>query len=359
MRVYLREAARQPVISCTPHQVQFANINNSPVIVIAMKVTIHPRESPPLEDLAIVIQKSLESNFASATVSVEQCPDLRQPPFKLAAPGISGNPCVADIGGQPNLFPRPNLDARYSLLNLAKEMQMSPSLGFLIGAGAAPFQDLGHNAELAPNLSWKSKSEAPDLSDESTLEIRNETRVIQVDAGNSSSCERIASTNCALMMNLYGSSGHSGPVLKVTARGRLGVHNFTNCIRFGLHDTYGDSRPISLGGVFLLKKGQAKFHVMPDFPHKDNLPFRDREQLEKEWLTYHTFEAPVVCLTVFHSADPDGLGLRMEHTHCFDADGSTKGGHYHYDIEDVNQEVEYEAYLHPASILYRIDQPNL
>lgn len=321
-----------------------------------MNVTKHPRNNPPLEELSDVIQKSLESNFANVTTSVVQCPDLRQPPCNLAAPGLSGKPCIADIGGQPNLFPTPNFNAKYSLLSLAKNMQMSPTEGFLLGAGAAPFHDIGHNAELAPNISWKSKIEPPDFNDTTSISINNETCVIEVSQDGTPSCEKIPSTNCALMMNLYGSNGNTGPVLKVTAKARTGELNFTNCIRLGLRDVYGDSRPISLGGAFLLKSGKAKFHVMPDFPDPDNLPFRDRTQLEKEWLTYHVFDAPVVCLTVMHSADPEGLGLRMEHTHCFDADGNRKGGHYHYDIADGG-DVEYEAYLHPASILYRIDQP--
>jgi hypothetical protein len=318
-----------------------------------MNITKHIRNNPPLEELADVIQRSLGANFADATVSVVQCPDLSQPPFSLAAPGLSGDSCIADIGGQSNLFPTPNFDAKYSLLSLAKDMEMSPAEGFLLGAGAAPFQDIGHNAELAPNISWKSETEMLDFNDLTSASISNQTRVIEVNQDGSSSCGKLSSTNCALMMNLYGSNGHIGPVLKVTARTRTAELNFTNCIRLGLRDVYGDSRPISLGGVFLLKAGKAKFHVMPDFPGS---PFRDRNQLEKEWLTYHIFDAPVVCLTVMHSADPEGLGLRMEHTHCFDSDGNRKGGHYHYDVKN-GDDVEYEAYLHPASILYRIDQP--
>ncbi|KAJ5681921.1 uncharacterized protein N7477_001861 [Penicillium maclennaniae] len=321
-----------------------------------MNITNHPRDNPALEELAEVIQKSLETNFAHASASVAQCPDLRQPPFNLAAPGLSGSPCIADIGGQPNLFPSPNFQAKYCLLALARDMQMSPAEGFLLGAGAAPFHDLGHNAELAPNISWKSNVELPKFEEPSSLTINNMTRVIQVDQDGSPSCEPLSGTNCALMMNLYGSNGQTGPVLKVTARGRIGELNFTNCIRLGLHAVYGDKNPISLGGAFLLKSGKAKFHIMPDFPAPDKLPFRDRAELENEWLTYHVFEAPVVCLTVMHSADPEGLGLRMEHTHCFDAEGGRKGGHYHYDVMD-GEEVEYEAYLHPAEVLYRIDRP--
>lgn len=321
-----------------------------------MNVTYHPRNNPSLEEIADVIQGSLKANFAKAAASVVQCPDLRQPPFNLAAPGLSGNPCIADIGGQPNLFPSPNFNAKYSLLSLANDMQMSPTEGFILGAGAAPFQDIGHNAELAPNISWKSKTDSPDFKDLSSMKITNATRVIQVNQDGFPSCETLPSTNGALMMNLYGSDGHTGPVLKIIARGRTGELNFTNCIRLGLHSVYGDSRPISLGGAFLLKEGKAKFHVMPDFPSPDKLPFRNRNQLEKEWITYHEFDAPVVCLTVIHSADPEELGLRMEHTHCFDSEGEIKGGHYHYDVMD-GKEVEYEAYLHPAEMLYRIDRP--
>ncbi|KAJ5579786.1 uncharacterized protein N7459_005771 [Penicillium hispanicum] len=325
-----------------------------------MDVTTHPRNPPPLEELAAVIERSLQSNFAHATASVVQCPDLRQPPFHLPAPGLSGNPCVADIGGQPNLFPTPNFDARFSLLSLARAMQMNPSQGFLLGAGAAPFQDVGHNAELAPNLSWTAKTDSPGFDKPGSLAITNRTRLIEVDQTGSSVCRHAQSTNCALMMNLYGSDGEPGPVLKITAQARRGELNFTNCIRLGLRDAYqvhGGERAISLGGVFLLKSGKAKFHVMPDFPTPDRLPFRDRKQLEQEWLTYHVFDAPVVCLTVMHSADPEGLGLRMEHTHCFETDGNRKGGHYHYDVQDGDEEVEYEAYLHPASAVYRIDRP--
>lgn len=321
-----------------------------------MGVTTHLRNVPELSELAEVIQQSLQSNFSNSTATVEQCPDLRNPPFNLAAPGLSGNTKIADIGGQPNLFPTPNFDAKYSMLSIAKDMQMSSRKGFLLGAGADPWQDVGHNAELAPNFSWASESDQWNLDDPSFLRLKNNTYITEVQSDGSSSCHSLGSTNCALMMNLYGSEGSPGPVLKVTAPGRIGEKNFTTSIREGLKSHYGEERPISLGGVFLLQSGKAKFHVMPDFPKAEDLPFRDRKQLEDEWLKYYVFDAPVVCLTVFHSADPEDLGLRIEHTHCFEVDGSRKGGHYHYDILD--EEVEYVAYLYPASVLYRIDQPS-
>ncbi|CAG7930120.1 unnamed protein product [Penicillium olsonii] len=320
-----------------------------------MAVTKHIRDRPPLDELAAIIQKALLSNFKTASATVVQCPDLKKPPFNLAASGLSGNPRIADIGGQGNLFPRPILDAKYSLLNLARDMELSPNAGFILGAGAAPFQDIGRNAELAPNLSWRSNDPTASFENPNSLSVDNGSRVIQVEENREPICEHAKSTNCALMANLYGSDGDAGPVLKIKARARTGEKNFTDCIRLGLRDVYGDSRPLSLGGVFILESGKARFHIMPDFPAEDQLPFRDRLELEKEWLSYHVFEAPVVCLTVMHSADPEGLGLRMEHTHCFEADGDRKGGHYHYDVGE--DEVGYEAYFDVASVVYRIDRP--
>jgi hypothetical protein len=328
-----------------------------------MTVSATPRNPPTLTELASIIEKALRQNFTHATAEVVECPDLREPPFGLAAQGLSGNPVIADIGGQANLFPTPNFHAKFSLLALARDMRMSPERGFLIGAGAAPWQDIRHNAELAPNISWEGKKGgSADFNDEASISVTNKTRIIEVNPQPASSsehsitCRPSPSTNCALMANLFGSSGLPGSVLKVTARARTGAHNFTNAIRHGIHAVYGDSRPVSLGGVFLLKSGTAKLHVMPDFPPQEELPFKDRKQLEQEWLKYQTCVAPVVCLSVFHSADPEGLGLRMEHTHCFDLEGKKKGGHYHYDVDDGG-DVEYEGYFNVAEVVYRIHRP--
>ncbi|KAK4548910.1 hypothetical protein LTR36_008683 [Oleoguttula mirabilis] len=318
-----------------------------------MKTTQHPLTPPSLEELAKTLQPALDANYEQASATVAHCPDLSQPPFHLASAGLSGNECVADIGGQPHLFPRPLLDKKYSLLECAQCMNLSQEGGMLIGAGAGPFHDIGKNTELAPNLSWQG-----DASN-----VKNLTRFTEVesitDGKTKVVCQASPSTNCALMMNLFGSSGEPGPVLKVTARTRKGEQkSFTECIRGALHDAYGGDRQISVAGAFLIKKGKAFFHVMPDFPPESKLPFRDRDDVS-HWLTYHHFSAPMVCLTVFHSADPEKLGLRMEHTHCF-SESKDQGGHYHYDLaagEDGAEEIEYEAYFNTAKVLYRIDKP--
>ncbi|KAJ5367497.1 hypothetical protein N7541_001438 [Penicillium brevicompactum] len=289
-----------------------------------MIVTKHPRDPPPLDELATIIQKALLSNFKTASATVVNCPDLKQAPFNLAASGLSGNPRIADIGGQQNLFPQPILDAKYSLLSLAQNMEMSPSAGFVLGAGAAPHQDLGRNAELAPNLAWRKAGNSSSFEDPDSLVIENSSRVIKVDESREPVCEHASTTNCALMINLYGSDGDTGLVLKINAKARM-------------------------GGRTLL--------ILYATVYEKRMVMTDRAQLEREWLSYHVFDAPVVCLSVMHSADPEGLGLRMEHTHCFEIDGDRKGGHYHYDIPDGDEEVEYEAYFNVASVVYRIDRP--
>ncbi|WPH00612.1 Hypothetical protein R9X50_00344200 [Acrodontium crateriforme] len=322
--------------------------------MISMQTTQHKLSPPSLEELAATLDLAVKKNYIHASASVIKCPDLRQEPFCLATQGLSGDECVADIGGQTHLYPRPLFDKKYSLIECAKAMNMSPDQGSLIGAGAGPFHVVGQNSELAPNLSWKDGFE----------NINNLTCVAKIDIASSSDgkavCEQCSTTECALMMNLFGSSGLTGPVLKITARGRIGDgKSFSEFLRDALHSEWSQRRQVTIGGVFLIKTGKALFHIMPDFPAEKDLPFNSRQAVDS-WLTFHRFEAPIVCLTVFHSSGPENLALRMEHTHCFSAEGENAGGHYHYDLsvdEEGAEEIEYEAYLNTAKTLYRIDRP--
>jgi hypothetical protein len=315
-----------------------------------METTHHALFPPSLDDLACVLGPALQRNYTTSSVTVVTCPDLRKKPFHLATEGLSGDECIADVGGQPNLFPRPRLECTYSLLDIAKTMSMDPKRGSLIGAGAGPFHHIGQNTELAPNLSWSNGFDS----------ISNKTHVAKIDTITSRvSVEKSSTTDCALMANLFGSSGLPGPVLKITARGRKGSQkSFTECIRLALSEAYGDTRPVSLGGAFVVKAGKTHYHIMPDFPSEDKLPFKDGKAVE-DWLTFHDLEAPMVCLSVLHSADPGELGLRMEHTHCFSAEGKDAGGHYHGDVDGEEEEVEYEGYFNAAKMVHRVDRPEV
>lgn len=316
-----------------------------------MHISRHDLSPPSLDELATVIRPALEANYRHALISVERCPDLRGAPFHLAAEGLCGDECIADIGGESNLYPSPRFDRKYSMIEIAQQIGMSPERGQLLGAGAGPFHRLGTNAELSPNFGWEG-------SFENVNNLTYYTKVDRSEGKESIICAKSPTTDCALMCNLYGSSGLPGDMIKITARGRKGDQKaFHECVQQAIAEHYGDDRPVSIGGVFVIKKGTAYFHVMPDFPPDDLLPFKDINQLQK-WLTWHNFTSPMVCLSVFHTADPLKLGLRKEHTHCFSPAGD-RGGHYHYDLdaEPHDNEVEYEAYFNTAKFLYRIDGP--
>ena len=86
------------------------------------------------------------------------------------------------------------------------------------------------------------------------------------------------------MVNLFGSSGDRGSVIKITARGRKGEEgSFTECIQKSLAAAYGNDRTISLGGVFISKSSKVRYHIMPDFPSAEQLPFKDRSEVAR-WL---------------------------------------------------------------------------
>ena len=50
-------------------------------------------------------------------------------------------------------------------------------------------------------------------------------------------------------------------VLEIKAEKRTGELSFYTCVRKVLEDHYG-TKPVGLGGTFLLKRGRAKVHVM-------------------------------------------------------------------------------------------------
>ncbi|CAK7206917.1 hypothetical protein SEUCBS139899_009724 [Sporothrix eucalyptigena] len=303
--------------------------------------------SPPsLEELAAVLQEGLKKHFESVSVEVTHSPDLRKAPFHLASEGISGNERIGDVGGPHNMRPLPNLDHKYRLRDMMDLMEMGD--GLIIGAGAGPFHHVGVNTELMPNLSYSNGTE------------NNQTRFAKIvpptdsnhNTDNATSqfahcCQPLPnSADSALLTNIYGSDGAPGNVLKIVAKVRTGELGFPESIQEALRCKY--SQPISLGGVFILHKGKATIHVMPDFSKEPRLP-----GVKDTWLKYFDVSAPLTCLSVFHSSDP-GLRLHPQHTHCFS--DHAEGGHLHYDTTPA--EVEYEGYFNTAKAIYRIDGPD-
>jgi len=291
---------------------------------LSAKVQLQP---PSLEELSAVFQTCLASNFKTISCSVSECPDLTK--FGLTCSGIGGSPRIADVGGERNLIPLPQADKTYDLRNIAELCELPD--GFLIGPGAGP---LHHGVcEMMANCQPQSSIG---------------TQLCKVDSSSPRGYQLYpyTKTDFALMGNFFISQGKPGKVIHIRASHRTGEDNFISCLRKGLKHAYGD-RLVSIGGCFILEKGQARMHVMP--PAFSKTPLNSMAEVEN-WLQFFDMGAPMTCLTVFHSHDP-GYALRMEHTHCFSDHGD--GGHYHDDITPAA--VIYSAYLLPADWLFKID----
>ena len=118
------------------------------------------------------------------------------------------------------------------------------------------------------------------------------------------------------------SEGKAGKVLKVKAKKRTGAKNFISTMRLTLTDYFTADKTVALGGVFLLKEGKAREHVMQHF---STVPLLSEEDVNN-WLTFHEFPAPLIAVGTFLTNEAD-LDLRLQHFHNFSKHG--KGGHYH------------------------------
>ena len=54
---------------------------------------------------------------------------------------------------------------------------------------------------------------------------------------------------------------HTFQVIEIKASKRTGEENFMSAVRKTLHDQY-KTKPVALGGVFLIEKGKANLHIM-------------------------------------------------------------------------------------------------
>lgn len=185
-----------------------------------------------------------------------------------------GDERIADVGGQPKLPPPrggPPLDNIWSMPDIAKSMEINSEKGSLIGAGAGPFHVFGPNCEPAPNLSWR---EGLDKADK-------QSRFAGIDRDTGSvNVRKSLSLDCALIINLSGSLVKPGLVIKITARNRKGAEkSFTECIRKGIHTAYGDSKTVSLGGVFLVRS-EVTLSCHARLPLGTRANFQSRQPLE-------------------------------------------------------------------------------
>lgn len=246
------------------------------------------------------------------------------------------------------MIPRVNLESKYNLKTVTETIYKDQSdlPVSLLGPAGGAFYNLGFCCEFMGSATYESK-------DGKVFKSECLCRYAYVDEnGLGRWKEQQGDDGFGLMGNFYLSQNKQGKVLKIHVKKRLGTDNFTSAIRAVLLTKYGQEKPISLGGVFLINKGRAKLHIMPKYWPQE--PSSD-ESVNNNWLKYYEItKNPLVCLSVFHSHDP-GYNLRMEHTHCFNLDTEDEAGHYHYDT--TPDTIEYEGYFNLAERVYRLDGP--
>ncbi|KAG6457270.1 hypothetical protein O3G_MSEX010192 [Manduca sexta] len=297
---------------------------------------------PPLDEVVQVLSNALRQNFEHVEVSVVECPDLTKPPYYLTASGLSGNPKLVEVGGVPYLLPLVNRDKVYDLKGLVEHLRRGDS-AYVAGAGAGPWPYAGVNCEGIVNLMVKNGT------------VSQGSRIVTVEPrgaakGSSGYLQRQlpdTETRSALLGNYLVTDGNPGKVIKVEVKGRTGADNYITAIREGLKKYYKD-KVVGLGGMFLLKNGSVKFHVMPEFSTKPLCSDSDVD----EWLHYFEMSAPITVLGTLVTGDM-GLDLRVQHFHGFSAHGD--GGHYHYDTSPAR--AHYEGYFVLGAALVRVDAP--
>ncbi|XP_035290074.1 ester hydrolase C11orf54 homolog [Anguilla anguilla] len=296
---------------------------------------------PKLEELCEVLQDGLKKNFTDTKVSVVDCPDLSEDPFRFPVKGLCGKPRITDVGGVPYLVPLVQLDKVYNMNTVAKEVELPGA--FILGAGAVSSKAVGMNAELMPLVLTESGGKpAVNSSYLSSINPGEGTCLLEKYSDKYSDCD------FGLLANLYACEGKPGKVLEVKASRRTGGDSLVTCLRKTLANHYSD-KSLALGGTFVIQKGKAKIHIMPrEF---SACPLNSDEDVN-EWLKHFEVSAPLVCQSVLVSRDP-GLDLRVEHTHCFSHHG--EGGHYY--IDTTPDTVEYLGYFLPAEFIYRVDRP--
>uniref|UniRef100_A0A8C6UL09 Chromosome 11 open reading frame 54 n=1 Tax=Neogobius melanostomus TaxID=47308 RepID=A0A8C6UL09_9GOBI len=295
------------------------------------KVQLHV---PALEELCVVLQSGLQTNFAEVQVSVVECPDLTKEPFQFPVKGLCGKPRITDVGGVPYLVPVAKKEKEYDMNVISKEVELPG--GFLLGAGAVASRVVGMNAEMMPLVLTEVEGRpAVNGSYFSSINPTNGQCLQEKYSDKFSDC------HFGLMANLY--ACHRGPGQAADRRTSI-----VTALRKTLEGHYPD-KSIALGGTFVIQKGKAKIHIMPrEF---SVCPLNTEDEVNN-WLKHFEVNAPLICQSVLVSKDP-GLDLRVEHTHLFSHHG--EGGHYY--IDTTPDIVEYVGYFLPAEYVYRIDRP--
>ena len=310
----------------------------------------------------LALQSGLKTNFQEVKVEVTDCPDLTKAPFHLAGSGLSGNSTIIEYGGVPYLLPLVDLTKLYDLNPMLTKI--ADGYGqkgfFVIGAGAGPHTLHNQNCEVKISKMYyfcdqliKYFQGMLNLKVNADGSVINQTHIAKTKPDGSFELLTVPATESksALLGNLFMSEGKPGKVLKVVCKKRIGNKDFITAMRLILASHFPEHQTVGLGGVFLLKSGKVKQHVMDSF---SKTPITNETELNS-WLKFYEMSAPLIALGTFMNRDIIELDLRVQHFHSFSKEGN--GGHYHYDT--TPEEVEYEGYFQIGEKLVRIDKPSI
>ncbi|XP_032668959.1 ester hydrolase C11orf54 homolog isoform X2 [Odontomachus brunneus] len=271
---------------------------------------------------------------------------LHQPPLDELMNDLCGNPIILEIGGPAYLLPLAQRDKFYNVETLLRRIDYCGN-AFVIGAGAGlwPHKTDGTNCELVIHYNIDTRvgsvinNSYYAFVDKSTGEC-----MVPQQLG----CSEQHQANNPLLANLYVCEGEPGTVIKVCAKKRTGNLDFIASMQRALGNRYKNEL-VGLGGVFTMRNGKIKQHVMQDF---SATPLTTETELNN-WLRFYEMETPLTAVGTFVSAETE-LDLRVQHFHSF-AHNNKMAGHYH--IDTTPDTIEYEGYFNLAGTLYRVDQP--
>ena len=309
---------------------------------------IEPLYVPEFDDLCSKLSKALSEDYNESDVEVVECPDLRE--WNISQEGLGGRSLLTDHGGEPF-----NHDTDYNQIVKFDIRKIAEALGFTDGAahgsGACSSEVIdGHWGELTFSANLKEK--------------KNSSVSSRVDAATHKCIvEKYDSLMHGGICNLHFTDGLPGKVIRIRAKGRVGKEkSLSQTLRRGLLDF---DKPVGLGGVFRVIKGNVKAHVQPDLCNcPENYYSVSEMKCIKPFLQFYEGQTAMgpdlICLSVLWSKDPTGGAMHLrpsgEHTHFFSLSDKKEAGHYHGDDSsfEPHEEIEYEGYFVCAENIARI-----
>lgn len=300
--------------------------------------------TPPLEEIALALQKGLSAYYNEVHVAVMPCPDLQE--WGCAAPGMCGSERIIEVGGEPYAHNPKYHGVQFDLGEIAQAIGLSD--WYACGAGIACSQVIGgHCGEMIPCT---------------TAQGLNNSKVARVSPENECIVEDYPSLLHGGIANVFFSEGKPGNVLQIELKQRIGAEkSLTQALRKSLiaHLDIREERQLALGGTFKVEAGKIRSHVMPDYECIGYQYYdTEKEEVIRDFLQFYEHMGPnLLCFTVLWTGDPTGATLNLrdsgEHTHFYTMTDKPEAGHYHYDV--TPDEIHYLGYFNLAHELYRVN----